>query len=60
MDKTIVKKCAWCNKVYNESTHEWEMNEVLDYDNTVIFSHGICPDCLKKYYEENNMVKNDN
>lgn len=52
MEKRIVTKCAWCKMVYNQTTKKWEMNPALDHDDTVIFSHGMCPTCKKSYFLE--------
>jgi len=40
--------CAWCKKVRNDSGY-WEQIEVYVGDHSAAtFSHGICPDCVKK------------
>ncbi len=45
--------CSWCKKIRNDSGY-WQQIEVYIRDHSEAeFTHGICPDCLKKSYEEN-------
>lgn len=44
--------CAGCKKIRNDEGY-WEQVEVYLHQHTNIeFSHGLCPDCLKKYSEQ--------
>jgi hypothetical protein len=49
--------CAGCKKIRNDRGY-WEgLEQYLGEHAEVRFSHGLCPDCLKKYYpkgEEDN------
>lgn len=42
--------CAWCRKVRNDAGY-WEQIEAYIAEHTdTLFSHGLCPDCMKKHY----------
>ncbi len=44
--------CSHCKKVRNDEGY-WQQVEVYVRDHSMAeFSHGICPDCMKKYYSE--------
>ena len=48
----IIPICAWCKKIRDDSDY-W--NSVEDYivaHSHAKFSHGICPDCLKEKYPD--------
>jgi lipoyl-dependent peroxiredoxin subunit C len=48
-DQALVKMCAWCKKVHDESG-DW--SRVEDYIRRFTgndFSHGICPECLTEH-----------
>ncbi len=48
----IIPVCSFCKKIRNEET-EWEQMETYITEHTnAVFSHGLCPDCLKKNYPE--------
>ncbi len=50
--KGLLPICAYCKKVRDDSGY-WQKIEIYVRDNTdADFSHGICPDCVKKYYPE--------
>lgn len=46
--------CAGCKKIRDDKGY-WSQIEV--YISEVEFSHGMCPDCEKKAYEELKMMK---
>lgn len=47
----FLRVCGWCHKVCNNG--EWlTLEEYFNSKFTTQTSHGICPDCLKKYVEE--------
>lgn len=60
--KGILPTCSHCKKIRNEKGG-WEQIEVYIRDRShAEFSHGICPDCMKKYYsdfmdENGNLIK---
>jgi two-component system, response regulator PdtaR len=50
--KGILPICATCKKIRDDEGY-WHQVEVYIHDHSdAEFSHGICPDCLKKYYPE--------
>jgi DNA-binding response OmpR family regulator len=52
----IVPICANCKKI-RDDTGYWNQVEVYVRDHTEAeFSHGICPDCMKKLYPECELV----
>ena len=49
----LVPICAWCKKMRDDSGF-WNEVEVYVQNRTdATFSHGVCPDCLKKWMAEN-------
>jgi len=46
--KGIIPICSYCKNIRND-TGSWQLLEKYIQDNSsALFSHGICPDCLKK------------
>jgi PAS domain S-box-containing protein len=44
--------CSWCKKIRNDSGY-WQQIEAYIHDHSdAEFTHGICPDCVKKMYSE--------
>jgi len=44
--------CAVCKKIRDEN-NEWRLVESYIRDHSeLVFSHGICPECVKKFYKE--------
>ena len=44
--------CSHCNKIKNEQ-NQWEkLERYISAHSEADFSHGICPDCQKKYYSD--------
>lgn len=44
--------CAVCKKIRDENNH-WRFVESYIRDHSeLVFSHGICPDCVDKFYKE--------
>ena len=49
----IIPICAWCKNVRDDQGY-WKQVEVYIRDHSdVHFSHGICPDCIKKLESKN-------
>jgi CheY-like chemotaxis protein len=48
----ILPICSYCKKIRNKSEGDsWEpIESFIHKRNAVDFSHGICPDCLKKHH----------
>jgi CheY-like chemotaxis protein len=50
--KGLLPMCAWCKKVRDDKGY-WDQVEVyIEKHTDATFSHGICPECLKKVQEE--------
>jgi PAS domain S-box-containing protein len=48
--KGMLPICAHCKKIRDDEGY-WQTVEKYIYDRSAVeFSHGICPDCLKKHY----------
>ncbi|MDD5210688.1 MAG: response regulator [Elusimicrobiales bacterium] len=48
----LIPICSHCNRIRrNDNVYE-QMQEYVSRYYKVAFSHGICPDCVKKYYPE--------
>lgn len=48
----LLPVCAWCKKV-KDDTGYWEQIETyVSRHSKAEFSHGICPECAKKFYPE--------
>ena len=48
----LLSICASCKKIHNENG-EWEFLEnYIRKRSTADFSHGLCPDCLRKLYPD--------
>ena len=44
--------CASCKKIRDDSGYWREVESYISDHSEALFSHGICPDCLKKLYPE--------
>ena len=44
--------CANCKKIRDDSGYWTQIEQYLHEHSGTRFSHGICPDCLKKFYPE--------
>lgn len=40
--------CAWCKKVRDDKGHWYELDTYIIKHTDIAFSHGICPECVKK------------
>jgi AmiR/NasT family two-component response regulator len=50
--KGILPICATCKKIRDDEGY-WHQVEVYVRDHSdAVFSHGICPDCLKEFYPD--------
>jgi len=50
--KGILPICASCKKIRNEKGEYEQMEKYVTEHSEASFSHGICPECLKKLYPE--------
>ncbi len=46
--KGLLPTCAWCNKVRDEHGSWKKIETYIQEHSDASFTHGICPDCLKK------------
>jgi len=44
--------CAHCKNIRDDQGYWHNVEEYIHEHSDVDFSHGICPDCIKKYYPE--------
>ena len=44
--------CSHCKKIRNDTGYWEQIEEYIRSHSEAVFSHGICPDCLKKYYSD--------
>lgn len=56
--------CAWCKKVKDDHDYWLAVEEYIQARSEAIFSHCICPDCLKKHFgdyedDKSHNVNND-
>jgi hypothetical protein len=49
--------CASCKKIRNDKGYWEKMEKYISDRSPVQFSHGICPDCVQKMYQEINLKK---
>ncbi len=44
--------CAWCKKVRDDQGYWKQIESYVETHSKATFSHGVCPDCLKRFAEE--------
>jgi CheY-like chemotaxis protein len=44
--------CAWCKKIRNDHGYWQDVESYIHDHSDADFSHGICPECNEKYYNE--------
>jgi hypothetical protein len=45
--------CAWCGRKIRDEAGEWQSVEAyIEMHSEATFTHGICPTCQKKWYEQ--------
>jgi hypothetical protein len=44
--------CAWCKKIRDDSGYWKQLESYVESHSQAVFSHGVCPDCLKKISAE--------
>ncbi|NWH06239.1 hypothetical protein [Desulfobacter latus] len=50
--KGLLPICSSCKKIRDDKGYWNQIEEYIDKNSEASFSHGICPDCLKKLYPE--------
>ena len=51
--RTLLPICAWCKKVRNDSGYWFQIEKYITANFSTQITHGICPDCQKKFMETN-------
>lgn len=54
----ILPICAWCKKIRGDDEYWHSVEDYISSHSDIGFTHGICPECLKKEKEE--LSKEDN
>lgn len=44
--------CAHCRKIHGKDDEWYDMETYIEKNTTSQFSHGICPDCMKRYFPQ--------
>jgi hypothetical protein len=44
----LVPICAWCKKIRDDSGFWKQLEVFIEGHSDAVFSHGVCPDCVKK------------
>ena len=50
--KRLLPICAGCKKIRNDGNYWQEVEVFITENSETTFTHGLCPDCVKKYYPE--------
>lgn len=48
----IIPICSHCKNIRNDAGYWQAVEKYVTEHSGAMFSHGICPDCIKKYYSE--------
>ncbi|MGE4403062.1 MAG: hypothetical protein AB7F61_15445 [Desulfobulbus sp.] len=56
----LVPICATCKQIRDDSGYWHGVETYISEHSRAEFSHGICPECEKKMYEELDELKNQN
>ena len=48
----ILPICSYCKKIRNDEGYWNQLESYLSKHSDILFSHGICPDCVKTAYKE--------
>ena len=48
----LLNICAWCRKIHDEDDSWKELEQYVDSHSEAQFSHGICPECAVKHFDE--------
>jgi len=56
----ILPICCHCKKIRDDQGYWQQVESYVGEHSQAEFSHGICPDCVEKYYSQFHTEKNDN
>jgi DNA-binding NtrC family response regulator len=48
----LLPMCAWCRKIRNDKGYWQGLEAYIQAHTDTAFTHGICPECMKKVYPE--------
>jgi hypothetical protein len=48
----IIPICSFCKKIRDDQGYWHKVEEYISSHSMANFSHGLCPECAKKYYKE--------
>ena len=48
----IIPICSHCKKIRNDRESWEQVEQYISENSDALFSHSICPDCLKEFYPE--------
>jgi hypothetical protein len=49
--KGLLPICSYCQKIRNKNQEWVHIQKYISEKTDADFTHGICPDCYKKYFE---------
>lgn len=49
----LLPVCAWCKKIRDDKGYWSQIESYISNHSEAIFTHGICPECAKKYKKRN-------
>jgi PAS domain S-box-containing protein len=55
----LIPTCAWCKKVRDDKGKWHRMEHYIKKNSYADFTHGICPECLKKTWPEYELPEHD-
>jgi hypothetical protein len=50
--RSLIPICAYCKNVRNDKGYWQKVEEYIEHHFPAEFSHGICPDCIRKHFPE--------
>ncbi len=53
----VIPICAYCKKIREEDRSWQQLEQYISEHSEALFSHGICPECLKKHFPEMLLTK---
>lgn len=56
--KGIVPICSSCKKIRDDKGFWQQVEQYIEDHSDAVFSHGMCPDCLDKYYGDEPWYEN--
>jgi transcriptional regulator with PAS, ATPase and Fis domain len=48
----LIPICAGCKKIRDDTGYWNQLEEYLEEHSAALFSHGLCPDCFKRFFSE--------